>query len=166
MHAHGGAWAWDGLESFSHWMANGLGETGIGGSVTGRMNARNLMPGSAFALTADMEGGSSVAVWGRGAYSGFSGQAHDVALDGEVATAMLGTDYAAGGWIAGLSLSFSEGDGTYRLDGREGALNSRMTGLYPYVGYEITDRLSAWGVCKTRSNNGPQKRLHSAVVAE
>ena len=146
MHAHGGAWAWDGLESFSHWMANGLGETGIGGSVTGRMNARNLMPGSAFALTADMEGGSSVAVWGRGAYSGFSGQVHDVALDGEVATAMLGTDYAAGGWIAGLSLSFSEGDGTYRLDGREGALNSRMTGLYPYVGYEITDRLSAWGV--------------------
>ena len=146
MHAHGGAWAWDGLESFSHWMANGLGETGIGGSVTGRMNARNLMPGSAFALTADMEGGSSVAVWGRGAYSGFSGQVHDVALDGEVATAMLGTDYAAGGWIAGLSLSFSEGDGTYGLDGREGALNSRMTGLYPYVGYEITDRLSAWGV--------------------
>ena len=163
MHAHDGAAAWDGLESFSHWMANGIDEAGIGGSMAGRMNARNdaadsgsamagrmsgrnLMMGSAFALTADMEGGSSVAVWGRGAYSGFSGQAHDVALEGEVATAMLGTDYAAGGWIAGLSLSFSEGDGTYRLDGREGALNSSMTGLYPYVGYEITDRLSAWGV--------------------
>ena len=163
MHAHDGAAAWDGLESFSHWMANGIDEAGIGGSMAGRMNARNdaadsgsamagrmsgrnLMMGSAFALTADMEGDSSVAVWGRGAYSGFSGQAHDVALEGEVATAMLGTDYAAGPWIAGLSLSFSEGDGTYRLDGREGALNSSVTGLYPYVGYEITDRLSAWGV--------------------
>ena len=163
MHAHDGAAAWDGLESFSHWMANGIDEAGIGGSMAGRMNARNdaadsgsamagrmnarnLTTGSAFALTADMEGGSSVAVWGRGAYSGFSGQAHDVALDGEVATAMLGTDYAAGRWIAGLSLSFSEGDGTYRLDGREGALNSSMTGLYPYVGYDITDRLSAWGM--------------------
>ncbi len=163
MHAHGGAAAWDGLESFSHWMANGIDEAGSGGSMAGgmnarndaadsgsamagRMNARNLTTGSAFALTADMGGGSSVAVWGRGAYSGFSGQDGDVALDGEVATAMLGTDYAAGPWIAGLSLSFSEGDGTYRLDGREGTLNSSMTGLYPYVGYEITDRLSAWGV--------------------
>ena len=146
IHTHGGAAGRDGLESFSHWMANGPDDTGSVGLMAGRMTAHNLMTGSAFALNAAIAGGGSVAVWGRGAFSGFSGQDSDVALDGEVATAMLGTDYAAGRWIGGLSLSLSEGDGTYRLDGREGALESSMTGLYPYVGYDITDRLSAWGV--------------------
>ena len=85
-------------------------------------------------------------MWGRGAYSSFSGQDSDVTLDGELTTAMLGADYAAGRWIAGVSLSVSEGEGTYGLDGKEGELDSSLTGFYPYVGYDISERLSAWGV--------------------
>ena len=39
-----------------------------------------------------------------------------------------------GRWIAGLSVSHSEGDGGYRKDGREGELDSSLRGFYPYAG--------------------------------
>ena len=136
----------DGLRAHSDWIEGGLAGTDPGTSAALNLTARDLITGSAFAATGETAGGGFAAVWGRGAYSSFSGQDSDVTLDGEVTTAMLGADYAAGRWIAGVSLSVSEGEGTYGLDGKEGELDSSLTGFYPYVGYDISERLSAWGV--------------------
>ena len=97
-------------------------------------------------MTGNDEGGGSAAFWGRGALSRFDGQDSDMTLNGEVTTATLGTDYATGRWIAGLSVSHSEGDGGYRKDGRAGELDSSLTGFYPYASYDLTDRLSLWAV--------------------
>ena len=132
----------DGLRAHS----DGLDGTDPGTSAALSLTARDLITGSAFAVTGETGGGGFAAVWGRGAYSGFEGQDSGVTLDGELTTAMLGADYASGRWIAGVSLSVSEGEGTYGLDGKEGELDSSLTGVYPYVGYDINERLSAWGV--------------------
>ena len=136
----------DGLRAHSDWIEGGLAGTDPGTSAALNLTARDLITGSAFAVTGETGGGGFAAVWGRGAYSSFSGQDSGVTLDGELTTAMLGADYASGRWIAGVSLSVSEGEGTYGLDGKEGELDSSLTGVYPYVGYDINERLSAWGV--------------------
>ena len=126
-------------------------ETGPGGmeddlhaqsqSVTGR----ELLTGSAFALTGTTDGGGSAAVWGRGMHTRFEGSDGDASLDGGVSTGLLGADYAVEHWTAGMALSFSEGSGTYQLEDRKDELKTSLTGLYPYFGYEITERLSVWG---------------------
>ena len=136
----------DGLRAHSDWIEGGLAGTDPGTSAALNLTARDLITGSAFAVTGETAGGGFAAVWGRGAYSSFEGQDSGVTLDGELTTAMLGADYASGRWIAGVSLSVSEGEGTYGLDGKEGELDSSLTGVYPYVGYDINERLSAWGV--------------------
>ena len=59
-------------------------------------------------------------------------------------TATLGTDYARSSWLAGLALSHSRGDGTYR-GSSEGKVSSTVTGLYPYARAAVAERLSVWG---------------------
>ncbi len=132
----------DGLAAWSDGMRNAPGDDPASRPLTGR----DMLTGSAFALTGESAGGVSVALWGRGAHSGFDGREGALALDGTVTTGMLGTDYARGRWLAGLALSHSEGDGTYRMgDVDEGKLASSLTGVYPYARYAVTERLSVWG---------------------
>ena len=58
---------------------------------------------------------------------------------------MLGADYATGPLVAGLSLSHSRGRGGY--SGADvGEVTSSVTGLYPWLGYKVTDRITLWGV--------------------
>ena len=58
---------------------------------------------------------------------------------------MFGADYATGPLVAGLSLSHSRGRGGY--EGVDiGEVTSSVTGLYPWLGYQATDRISLWGV--------------------
>ena len=58
---------------------------------------------------------------------------------------MFGTDYAKGPLVTGLSLSHSWGLGSY--DGLAiGQVASSVTGLYPWLGYKVTNRVSVWGV--------------------
>ena len=59
---------------------------------------------------------------------------------------MFGADYAIGRWVVGLQLSHSRGDGNWHsADRGAGRMASSLTGLYPYAGYELTERLSLWG---------------------
>ena len=47
--------------------------------------------------------------------------------------------------MAGLSLSHSRGLGEYAgVTG--GQVASAVTGLYPWLGYKVTDRITIWGV--------------------
>ena len=57
---------------------------------------------------------------------------------GEVTTAMLGTDCARGRWLAGIALSHSWGEGSYR-GSSEGTVSSTVTGLYPYARYAVSE---------------------------
>ena len=85
--------------------------------------------------------------WGRTASSRFSGADGNLALDGEVATAMLGFDSRWDRWLAGVAISFSEGRGAYsHPTASGGAVASTMTGLNPYARFELNERTSFWGV--------------------
>ena len=103
------------------------------------------LTGTAFGLDREMTRGGVFSVWGRSAQSRFLGQQGALSLDGEVRTSMLGAEYARGPLVAGMSLSHSRSLGSYEgVDG--GQVASSVTGLYPWVGYKATDRITLWGV--------------------
>ena len=111
-----------------------------------RLTDRDLLTGTAFALSGATRGGGSFGLWGRGGHSVFDGRDGAIRLDGTATAATLGTDYSAGRWLAGLALSHSRGEGSYRSGDETGKLATSLTGAYPYVRYALTDRLSLWGV--------------------
>ena len=84
------------------------------------------MPGTSFSLTGEPHGDGIVSIWGRGAVTRFAGRdaasaeaGGDVAVDGEVASGLLGADWTRrGAWTTGLVVSRSQGDGGYRGAGR------------------------------------------------
>ena len=114
----------------------GLLERSLGGG--------DLLTGSAFALNREMQGGV-LSFWSRGAQSQFSGRDGALSLGGDVRTTMVGADYAKGPLVAGLSLSHSRGLGEY-AGVAGGQVASAVTGLYPWLGYKATDRITVWGV--------------------
>ncbi len=115
------------------------------------MSGRELLSGSWFSLTAKTDGEGFVSVWGGGAATRFAGRdAADatgggVAVDGEVASGLLGADWTRGRWTAGLVVSHSQGDGGYRGAGG-GTVSATLTGVWPWVEHSLGERLSAWGV--------------------
>ena len=90
--------------------------------------------------------GGRLGVWGRGAFRRFNGQGMGaLSLRGEVATGLVGFDYRwTGRWMAGLLLAHSRGEGTYEVNQNTGELESRLTGMYPYVAYQNGNR-GIWG---------------------
>ena len=114
----------------------GLFDMGLGGG--------DLLTGSAVAVNRETHGGI-LSFWSRGAQSHFSGREGALSLGGDVRTTMVGADYAKGPLVAGLSLSHSRGLGEY-VGVTGGQVASSVTGLYPWLGYQVTDRVSVWGV--------------------
>ena len=123
--------------------AGGDGITG-GGLLQMGLGGGDLLTGSAFALTRETRGGI-LSVWSRGAQSRFAGREGALALGGDVRTTLVGADYARGPLVAGLSLAHSRGLGEY-AGVAGGTVASSVTGLYPWLGYQATDRLTVWGV--------------------
>ena len=105
----------------------------------------DVLTGSAFALNRETRHGGILSFWSRGARSYFSGREGALSLAGDVRTTMFGADYAKGPLVAGLSLSHSRGLGEY-AGVAGGQVASAVTGLYPWVGYKATDRITVWGV--------------------
>ncbi|MCY4141082.1 MAG: fibronectin type III domain-containing protein [Rhodobacteraceae bacterium] len=121
---------------------------------------RELLAGTSFDLTAragDGKGGGLASVWGRGAIARFGGREGGLSLDGEVIAGFLGADWApaprsgsdpgqAGAAIrtVGLALGHSTGNGGWRGGSGSGDIKARLTGLYPYAGVALSDRLSVW----------------------
>ena len=109
------------------------------------LSVENLLTGSSFALTRETRQGGILSFWSRGARSSFAGREGTLSLDGDVRTTMFGVDYAKGPLVTGLSLSNSRGLGEYAgVTG--GQVASSVTGLYPWLGYKLSDRVSVWGV--------------------
>ena len=97
--------------------------------------------------TAVPEAPGHLSLWGRGALTHFAGVDESVNLDGDVLTGLLGLDYARNRWLAGVALSYSDGDGNYRAAGNDaaGELDSTLVSVHPYLRYALTARLSVWG---------------------
>ena len=138
------------LAAMANWLQGGA-ESGRDGERPGyesrAVSGRDLLTGTSFALTgeAGSAGSGAVSLWGRGAVSRFDGREGELTLSGEVTSAMLGADWLRDAWTAGLLVSHSRGEGSYR-GADVGTVSSTLTGLYPYGRYMVNERLSVWGV--------------------
>ena len=161
------AWGWPRRVRWAAWMAaagpmgGGLGMASAGGPMRapagpdGGLGGRRLLQmglgggrlltSSAFALNRETRHGGILSFWSRGAQSSFYGNEGELALNGGVRTTMFGADYAKGPLVMGLSLSNSRGLGEY-AGAHAGQVASSVTGLYPWLGYKATDRVTVWGV--------------------
>ena len=97
-----------------------------------------------FRLTrGDADGEGMVSVWWRGSVSGFRDAE---VLDGKSTTFMLGIDRRTGRRLTGLAFGRSSGEGSwYGADDRMGTASMSLTGIYPYLGWSVPERLSLWG---------------------
>ena len=138
---------------------NGGMGTGMDGALRGpptagghRPRLRDLLLGSSFRLSAsgaDAAGAPRrLTAWGRAAATRFDGVADGVAVDGEVATFLVGADASWNRWLAGITVAHSVGAGGFRggPGGGAGGLDSTLTAVHPYARWQASERLSAWGV--------------------
>ena len=136
----------DGIGSLAAWVRGEEdGETATG-FASRAVTGRDFLIGSSFALTGGSRERGFASLWGRGANSSFDGREGELTLDGEVESAMLGADWALGATTAGVMVSHSRGEGSYRSPDGGGDVESTLTGLYPYGHHAVSDRLSLWGV--------------------
>ncbi len=116
-----------------------------GGGLFGSMApGGNLFSNSEFELNRESRGGI-LSFWTSSSRSHFSGIEDALSLDGDVRTTMLGADYARGPLTVGLSVGRTLGLGGYSGPSG-GRMSTSMTGFYPWVGYQVSDRVSVWGV--------------------
>ena len=120
-----------------------------GGAYDGGMGmglgGDRLLGGSSFALNRATSSGGVLSFWSRSARSGFYGQDGALALNGDVRSTMFGADYSKGRMVTGVSLSHSRGVGSY-ADVDTGRVTSAVTGLYPWIGYKASERVTIWTV--------------------
>ena len=133
------------LGALSSWL-EGETEEAAGPAGSRALTERDLLTGTSFALTGGTAQRGYASVWGRGAVSGFDGREGELVLDGEVRSAMLGADFSRERGTVGLMLGHSRGAGGYRSPSAEGEVESTLTGLYPYGRYDVSERLTVWGV--------------------
>ncbi len=109
------------------------------------MSGGELLAGSAFSVTsAAAEDRPAAALWGRGGWSRFEGREGSLSVEGEVTTALLGAEVDSGAWLGGVMLSHARGDGSYRAAAGAGTVASTLTAVHPYVGVDLSERLTAW----------------------
>ena len=139
-------------------MGGATGAAGMGSGTMGRQRPMggadrggpfgslggDLFSSSGFELNRESHGGM-LSVWSRSARSYFSGMEDALSLNGDVRTTMVGADWVRGPLTLGLSVGHSLGLGGY-AGASGGQMSTSLTGFYPWVGYEVNDRVSVWGV--------------------
>ena len=118
-------------------------DAGFGLGLGGR---DQLLVGSGFALNRATSTGGVLSFWSRSASSSFYGQDGALALNGDVRSTMFGADYSKGRMITGVSLSHTRGLGGYAGGTDTGRMTSAVTGLYPWVGFKASERVTVWTV--------------------
>ncbi len=115
-----------------------------GGGLVGTMLGYDPLSNSGFELNRESRGGI-LSVWSRSSRSQFTGLEDALSLNGDVRTTMIGADYSRGALTVGLSVGRTLGLGGYSGPSG-GQMTTSMTGFYPWVGYQLSDRVSVWGV--------------------
>ena len=151
-------WGRQGQPGERLWPLSGDGATGsasldgpgYGSGLTGTrtMSVKDMLANSAFLLNAGPGDGSSVSVWGRSKYERFDNLGEGLQTGGDAISLTLGLDWECGSrCLYGIALSHTSVDATYGAGGKDaGALQSTVTGLYPYFGMQLTERFSMWGL--------------------
>ena len=109
---------------------------------------------SAFHLSSGAQepgAGPAFTAWGRVAVGQFEAVEDDVTMDGTVTTGFVGFDAEWERLLAGVMISQSEGEGSYRqldpeLGDDAGTVESSLTGVYPYARIDLNARVSAWAL--------------------
>ena len=135
------------------WPGNAAHDAGAAFGTPGTAE-HGLTPGSSFHLTSDAgpEGSPALTAWGRYASESFRSVDEKLELDGDVTTAILGTDAQWDRLLAGVALSFSDGEGEFApghaaSPGKgEGTLDSSLNSVHPYLRYEVNEGISVWGL--------------------
>ncbi len=134
------------LERLSTWFRDEGDEESLGLFETRAVDEREVLAGTSFALTEGSAESGFGALWGRGAVTRFDGREGELTLDGDVESALLGADLSQGRWAAGLAVGHSRAGGGYNSPQGDGAVESKLTGVYPYGRYDANDWLTLWGV--------------------
>ena len=125
--------------------AHGPAAGAYGGGLFGSMGmGGDLMGSSELELNRESRGGM-LSLWSRSSRSHFTGLEDALSLNGDVRTTMFGADWARGPLTLGLSVGRTFGMGGYSGPSG-GRMSTSMTGFYPWVGYQVNDRVSVWGV--------------------
>ena len=137
------------------WPGTALGVRGSSahdGTPAREVSGRDLLLGSAFHLAREGDGtGPGLAAWGRVTVGGFDGEeradAGGMRIDGEVVTAILGSDAEWNSLLVGVAVSVNEGEGTFSQPGVDsGQIESTMTTVSPYARFTVNERVSVWGL--------------------
>ena len=117
------------------------------------ITADDILLRSAFHLSSGAQGpgaGLAFTAWGRVTTGGFEAEEDSVTMDGDVTTGLVGFDAEWERALAGVMLSQSEGEGSYRLDPAKGddagTVESSLTGVYPYARVDLNAKVSAWAL--------------------
>ena len=125
-----------------------MGHGSVGGAhepdLFSTMVGHDPLSNSEFELNREARGGT-LSLWSRNSRSHFSGMDDALSLNGDVRTSMFGADYARGPLTLGLSVGRTLGLGGYSGPS-SGQMTTSMTGFYPWVGYQVNDKVSVWGV--------------------
>ena len=122
----------------------GRADTAHGGGLFDSMGmGGDLFSNSEFELNRESRGGI-LSFWSRSSRSHFTGMEDALSLNGDVRTTMFGADWARGPLTLGLSVGRTLGLGGYSGPSG-GQMTTSMTGFYPWVGYQVNDRVSVWG---------------------
>ena len=141
-----GADARQGLEALSGWFGGEGGDEDGLGFGTRTLSGSEVLSTSSFALTEGTAESGFAAFWGGGTVTRFDGRDGEMALDGEVASAMVGADFSRDALLSGLMVSHSRGEGGYRSPAGNGEVESTLTALFPYARYALSERVSVWGM--------------------
>ena len=133
--------------SFADWRGD-LGNRG-GDAPPRETSMSELLLASSFHMASagggNGNGSGRWSLWGRGARSGFDGREGAFTLDGDVTTGIVGADYESGRALMGVTLALSSGEGSYEESGMRGEVESSLAGVYPYLRYAVSERLTVWG---------------------
>ena len=117
---------------------------------TRSLSFSEVMQGSNFDLSlsggASDEGSKPLTLWGRVSAGGFDGEPTDMSLDGDLVTGYLGLDYRTDRTLLGIAVSYTKGEGNFRLKDRTGKLETTLTSVYPYQSWSLSDNLDVWGM--------------------
>ena len=112
------------------------------------MSLREFLLASAFHLSAPGEAdqGRRWSVWARGATTSVASGDARSSFGGDVSTAVLGADCECDPVLAGMAVAYSKSSGEAEKDARAPArANSSLTSAYPYLKFNVNERLSVWG---------------------
>ena len=85
-------------------------------------------------------------LWGTLGITRFAHRNSESSLEGSIFTTTIGVDYERLSWLAGVALSYSDGDGDIsRRTTRVDAI-SAMAVIEPYWRFNLSDRIQVWGL--------------------